>query len=170
MRGEIPCSCHCSAKFVKCNVSNWEDQVNLFQEAANFSPTGRIHYIVANAGIARKDEIFSYEEERPTEPDLTTLDVNLRGTMYASKLAMHYFIKQNGTQPSESQEDTCLVLIGSGAAFLDCPRGPVYQSTKWANRGIMHSLRRTTHFYGSRVNMISPWYPYNPFPATSTPF
>lgn len=25
-------------------------------------------------------------------------------------------------------------------------------------RGIMHSLRRTAHHYGSRVNVISPWY------------
>ncbi|KAJ5275269.1 hypothetical protein N7505_003814 [Penicillium chrysogenum] len=25
-------------------------------------------------------------------------------------------------------------------------------------RGMMHSLRRTAFFYGSRVNIISPWY------------
>lgn len=71
---------------------------------------------------------------------------------------MHYFIKQNGTEVPSSQEDTCLVLIGSGASHLDVPRGPQYSSTKWTMRGIIHSMRRTTHFYGSRINMISPWY------------
>jgi NADP-dependent 3-hydroxy acid dehydrogenase YdfG len=91
------------------------------------------------------------------KPSLTTIDINLKGTLYTTKLALHYFIKQNGQEPSPTQQDTCLVLIGSGAAFLDCPRQPQYQSTKWGARGIMHSLRRTAFYYGSRVNVISPW-------------
>lgn len=98
------------------------------------------------------------KDKEPTRPDLTPVDVNLKGTLYTTKLALHYFVKQNGEVPSPEQEDTCLVLIGSGAAFLDIPRGPVYPSTKWAVRGIMHSLRRTAFYYGSRVNVISPWY------------
>lgn len=85
------------------------------------------------------------------------MEVNLHGALYTTKLATHYFIKQNGKQPSQEQEDTCLILIGSGAAFLDVARGPTYPATKWAIRGIMHSLRRTAHYYGSRVNVISPW-------------
>lgn len=84
--------------------------------------------------------------------------MNITGTLYTAKLAFHHFVKQNGTEPSPAQQDTCLVLIGSGAAFLDCPRGPQYSASKWAARGIMHSLRRTAHYYGSRVNVISPWY------------
>lgn len=98
------------------------------------------------------------EDQEPAEPDLSTIDINLKGTLYTTKLAIHYFVKQNGQTPSEKQEDTCLVLIGSGAAYVDTPRGPQYPATKWANRGIMHSLRRTAFYYGSRVNMISPWY------------
>jgi short-subunit dehydrogenase len=115
--------------------------------------------VVANAGIHRKDEVFAYAGDDSTlaKPDLATIDVNLIGTLYTSKLASHYFIKQNGQQPTESQEDTCLILIGSGAAFLDCPRAPQYSATKWAMRGIMHSLRRTAFYYRSRVNLISPW-------------
>lgn len=112
---------------------------------------------MANAGIISRDDVFSYESE-PTKPNLKVLDVNITGTMYTSKLAMHHFVKQNGQTQSSSQQDTCLILIGSGAAFLDCLRAPIYQATKWAARGIMHSLRRTTHFYGSRVNTICPWY------------
>lgn len=125
----------------------------------SLSLPGKISFVVANAGIHRKDEVFAYagDGKAPEKPDLATIIINLIGTLYTSKLASHYFIKQNGQQPSESQEDTCLVLIGSGAAFLDCPRAPQYCATKWAMRGIMHSLRRTAYFYGSRVNVISPW-------------
>lgn len=164
----------CSAKFVRCDVTKWEDQLQLFAEAASF--TGKVDYVVANAGICLKDEVFTFsgrlqsrfagyrlifpkgKDREPTKPDMAVVDVNLKGALYTTKLALHYFLKQNGEVPSPQQEDTCLVLIGSGAALLDCPRGPVYPSTKWAMRGIMHSLRRTAFYYGSRVNMISPWY------------
>ncbi|OBT53388.1 hypothetical protein VE04_06767 [Pseudogymnoascus sp. 24MN13] len=147
-----------STKFVKCDVSKWDDQVRLFTEAASF--TGKVDYVVANAGICPEDQVFSFagEDKEPTEPNLKAIDVNLKGTLYTTKLAMHYFIKQNGEKLSPQQEDTCLVLIGSGAAFLDCPRGPVYPSTKWGVRGIMHTLRRTAFYHGTRVNLISPWY------------
>ncbi|KAJ6127223.1 adam [Penicillium sp. IBT 18751x] len=147
-------------KFIECDTTDWDDQVRVFQEAVSFSPSGKISYVVANAGIHRQDEVFAYDGDgnTPKKPDLTTIDVNLIGTLYTSKLASHYFIAQNGQQPSPSQEDTCLILVGSGAAFLDCPRAPQYCATKWAMRGIMHSLRRTAFYYGSRVNVISPWY------------
>ncbi|KAJ0414747.1 hypothetical protein BJY00DRAFT_305368 [Aspergillus carlsbadensis] len=147
-------------KFVQCNTANWDDQVRLFYEASSSSPTGRISYVVANAGIHRPDEVFTCDgnNAEPQKPDLSTIDVNVNGTLYTTKLAVHYFVKQNGQTPSENQEDTCLVLIGSGAAFLDVPRAPQYDASKWAMRGIMHSLRQTAFHYGSRVNVISPWY------------
>ncbi|KAJ9314990.1 hypothetical protein DTO271D3_4729 [Paecilomyces variotii] len=147
-------------KFVQCDTTKWDDQVQLFREAKSFSPTGDISYVVANAGISRPDEVFlpSGNKLEPEKPDLSTIDVNLVGSLYTVKLALHYFVSQNGQQPSKSQKDTCLILIGSGAAFVDVPRTPQYCATKWAMRGIMHSLRRTAFYYGSRVNIISPWY------------
>jgi NAD(P)-dependent dehydrogenase (short-subunit alcohol dehydrogenase family) len=99
-------------------------------------------------------------ETRPKKPNLRIIDVNLYGTLYTTKLSLHYFMEQNGTsvKPGVQQEDTCLILIGSGAGFLDVPRTPQYCSKKWAVRGIMHALRRTAFYYGSRVNVIAPWY------------
>ena len=104
-----------------------------------------------------QDQVFSYDASGPQEPDLKVVDVNLKGVLYTSKLASHYFISQNGETETQQQEDTCLILIGSGAAFLDCPRSIQYQATKYGMRGIMHSLRRTAYHYGSRVNVIAPW-------------
>ncbi|GAQ06126.1 5'-hydroxyaverantin dehydrogenase [Aspergillus lentulus] len=147
-------------KFVSCDAGSWDDQVRLFEQAVSLSPNGRIAYVVANAGIHRPDEVFEqpHPDQEPAKPDLTIIDINIKGPLYTAKLAAHYFIRQNGSTPTPDQEDTCLILIGSGAAFLDCPRGPQYSASKWAMRGIMHSLRRTTYYYGSRVNVISPWY------------
>ncbi|KAK9651957.1 hypothetical protein HCH54_001924 [Aspergillus fumigatus] len=147
-------------KFVPCDAGHWDDQVRLFENAVSLSPNGRIAYVVANAGIHRPDEVFEqpHPDQEPAKPDLTIVDINIKGPLYTAKLAAHYFIRQNGSTPTVGQEDTCLILIGSGAAFLDCPRAPQYSASKWAMRGIMHSLRRTTYYYGSRVNVISPWY------------
>lgn len=52
--------CESRTKFVKCDTTKWEDQLELFRTAASFSDDGRISYVVANAGIARADEVFSY--------------------------------------------------------------------------------------------------------------
>ena len=50
-----------SIKFVRCDVTNWDDQVNLFHTAASMTSSGTIDHVVANAGIAIEDEVFSYD-------------------------------------------------------------------------------------------------------------
>lgn len=53
----------------------------LFQDAVSFSPTGKIPFIVANAGIHSTDEVFYYDGggKAPEMTDLATIDVNLTG-------------------------------------------------------------------------------------------
>ncbi|EHK96219.1 putative Sex determination protein tasselseed-2 [Glarea lozoyensis 74030] len=58
-RGEKIASELKNAKFVKCDVSNWQDQARMFAEAASF--TGKVDFVVANAGICPEDEIFAFE-------------------------------------------------------------------------------------------------------------
>ncbi|OBS22584.1 hypothetical protein FPOA_08920 [Fusarium poae] len=144
----------------RCDATKWEDQVRLFKEAEQSSPSGKISYVIVNAGITKADQTFTFDGlgKEPQKPDLQIIDVNLKGSLYTAKLAMYYFVSQNGTQPHKDQEDTCLILVSSGAGFVDVPRAPEYSSTKWAVRGIMHALRRTAFYYGSRVNAIAPWY------------
>ena len=50
-----------SIKFVRCDVTNWDDQVTLFRTAASMTSSGEIDHVVANAGIAVDDEVFSYD-------------------------------------------------------------------------------------------------------------
>ncbi|KAF5637799.1 15-hydroxyprostaglandin dehydrogenase [Fusarium sp. NRRL 52700] len=142
--------------FVLCDATVWEDQVQLFKQASDLSSYGMIYYVIANAGMRKKDQTFAFDgkDQEPQNPDLQIIDVNLMGALYTSKL---YFVTRNGTEVNKDQ-DTCLILISSGAGFIDVPRSPEYSSTKWAVRGIMHALRRTTSYYGSRVNVIEPCY------------
>jgi NAD(P)-dependent dehydrogenase (short-subunit alcohol dehydrogenase family) len=50
-----------SIEFFRCDVTNWDDQVNLFRRAAAMTPSGTIDHVVANAGIAIDDEVFSFD-------------------------------------------------------------------------------------------------------------
>jgi NAD(P)-dependent dehydrogenase (short-subunit alcohol dehydrogenase family) len=89
------------------------------------------------------------EEDEPTEPDLSIIDVNLCGVLYTSKLAMHYFSKQ----PISTDRDRCLIITASLAGYLDPDQAPLYQTSKFGVRGLMCNLRRTDRL---RVNLIAP--------------
>lgn len=41
-----------SAKMVRCDVMNWDEQLAMFKDAIASSPKKRIDVVVANAGIA----------------------------------------------------------------------------------------------------------------------
>lgn len=43
---------------MNCDVTSWEDQRRLFTEAASF--TGKVDYVIANAGICPPDEVFTF--------------------------------------------------------------------------------------------------------------
>ena len=53
-----------STKFIKCDTTSWDVQVNLFREAAKFSADSKISYVIANAGVAHSDVVFSYAGKR----------------------------------------------------------------------------------------------------------
>jgi NAD(P)-dependent dehydrogenase (short-subunit alcohol dehydrogenase family) len=91
------------------------------------------------------------ESDDPLEPDFKILDVNLKGVLYTAKLAMHYFHHQQRDQPDR---DRCLILKSSLAGYIDLVGVPLYQSAKYAVRGLMHNLRRLDYL---RVNVIAPW-------------
>lgn len=41
------------AAFVKCDLRNWDDQINMFEKAKNCSPSNSVDVVIANAGISR---------------------------------------------------------------------------------------------------------------------
>jgi NAD(P)-dependent dehydrogenase (short-subunit alcohol dehydrogenase family) len=145
-----------NVQFVKCDVTSWPDQVSLFKAAVSESPARSCDIVVANAGIARNDDVFAFDEdsEEPTEPDLSIMKVNAIGPLYTAKLAMHYFNRQ----PEDSSRDRCLIVKGSLAAYLDLPGSPQYNMSKAAMRSFVNCIRRTGWQKSIRVNLIAPWF------------
>lgn len=157
-------------QFVECDVTIWEDQVNVFELAMANSPHKSCDIVIANAGISGPDPLFVLDGENlpllhlqrlmkldiskpPVKPDLRIIDIDLIGVLYTSKLAMHYF----RMQPEDTDRDRCLIIKGSVAGFLDQPGTPQYNVAKFGGRALMRCLRRTSWQQGIRVNYVAPW-------------
>ncbi|KAF2099532.1 putative short chain dehydrogenase/ reductase [Rhizodiscina lignyota] len=136
--------------FVKCDCMSWEEQHEAFKTAIAKGPNNRIDYVVTSAGISGSDLFHELDPEKePVKPNMKILEINLLGTVYTSKLALHYFNKQG---PGMEQ---CLILVSSIMGFLNTNGSPTYSASKFGVRGLMCCLRR---FGVGRVNLIAPWF------------
>lgn len=69
-----------SLSFKRCDISNWEEQKAVFDEV--YKENGSIDIVIANAGISERGNFLSKDDGEVQKPNLTTLDVNLSGTLY----------------------------------------------------------------------------------------
>ncbi|KAF4332260.1 short-chain alcohol dehydrogenase [Fusarium beomiforme] len=123
-----------NAKFVKCDVTSWEDQLAMFKSAIANSPNNAIDIVVANAGINGPDEAFNIEDsDEPSELVQKILHIDLIGVIYTLKLARHYVMKH----PLNAHHDRCFI---------------------WVCRALMRYVRRRTIIDGIRMNLTGPWY------------
>lgn len=156
---------HCT--YAQTDVISWPSQLALFKHALAASPTKSLDIVVANAGISGSDAVWKSSTATtdlassspgddvpdPEEPDLSITKVNLIGVHYTAKLAAHYLPLHNAS----NKQDKLLIMTASLAGYLDMPTAPQYGASKWAVRGLMHSLRRTMAAQGIRCNIICPW-------------
>ncbi|KAG8631825.1 hypothetical protein KVT40_000965 [Elsinoe batatas] len=142
--------------FVKCDIRSWEDQINMFETAKRESPQQSVDVVIANAGISRSsgDSLWGLDDPNgePTKPDLKIVRVNMDGTFYTWKLAVHYFRKQ----PDTEDRDRCFIITGSMVAWIDSPGNWEYTATKYGLRGFMRTARRNSHEQGIRINYVAP--------------
>ncbi|KAJ5811452.1 hypothetical protein N7474_007753 [Penicillium riverlandense] len=147
-----------NAQFVKCNITSWDDQVEMFEAAIANSPHKSCDIVIANAGISRAsgDDLWPLDDPNapPVKPELNIVNVNLIGTMYTWKLAIHYFRKQ----PDTEDRDRCFIITGSMVAWIDSPANWQYTSSKYGLRGLMRTARRNSHEQGIRINYVAPCY------------
>lgn len=105
--------------FVEVDIRDWDQQKNLFDTALN--KFGAIDIVIANAGISRSsgDSLWNLDDpnEEPVKPDLRIMDVNLKGSFYTWKLAVHYWRKQKESE----DRDRCFIITGSMVGWIDSP-------------------------------------------------
>jgi short-subunit dehydrogenase len=121
---------------IGADVSNENECKKFIDETV--ATFGTIDILINNAGISMR-ALFA-------ELDLDTLrkvmDVNFWGTVYCTKFAMPYIIKNNGT----------VVGVSSVAGFRGLPGRTGYNASKFAMQGFLESLR--TEMLDTDVNIM----------------
>ncbi|OQE30796.1 hypothetical protein PENFLA_c002G05075 [Penicillium flavigenum] len=144
------------AAFVKCDITDWDSLITLFETAKAKSPHNSVDVVIANAGISRAsgDSLWNLDDPNgpPTKPNLNIVRVNMDGTFYTWKLAVHYFRKQ----PDTEDRDRCFIMTGSMVAYIDSPGNWEYTATKYGLRGFMKTVRRSSWEQGIRINYVAP--------------
>lgn len=168
-----------------CDVSSWTDQLQLFNWVV--SKFGALDIVMCNAGIdpeiangfppghptkekARRSVLydFSVDEledspdgkgQRLKAPPKTIFDVNLMGSLYGLKLAMHH-MKALG-------KGGRIIFVGSANSYLPLPDTVLYCASKHAVLGMMRSaaIRPDCKEAGITISMLTPWTTVTPLTA-----
>jgi len=141
-----------SAFFYKTDVTKWDEQVHLFKTA--LEQVKRIDYVFANAGILESTYLpyTSYEKIEWTQPNLSTLDVNITGVLYTSHLAAQVF----RTQPIVEGFRGKIVITASVAAFTAIAYATLYSTSKHALVGFIRSFAPQLAPDSITVNGVAP--------------
>jgi len=127
---------------VKCDVSKVEDCENLIKQTIQKFNT--IHVLINNAGISMR-ALFA-------DLDLSVIkqvmDINFWGTVYCTKYAMPYLLKEKGS----------VIGVSSVAGIKGLPGRTGYSASKFAMNGFMDSLRIENIKTGLHVGVIFPGY------------
>lgn len=136
-------------RYVHCDTTSYADQLRLFRTAVEtFSTTGGVDIVVANAGIVIHKDPFLPDQDVNVEPPMKEVDVNLRGTIFTTRIGAHY-LRQNGGGD--------LVLVSSIAGFKESGGLCIYTATKHGVIGIQRGLHVNVIKENIRINTICPW-------------
>jgi NAD(P)-dependent dehydrogenase (short-subunit alcohol dehydrogenase family) len=157
--------------FFECDITNWQQQVDMFHQAIKLSPTGGLDAVVANAGISdpMNPPFFAprgLDADTPPPPNIKSLQVNLIGLTYTTHLALFYLPRNPGSSkadysaaPGPERRDRHLLLLGSIASLGAIPGQPLYGVAKHGVLGLFRSLRTTASSTGGvRINMLCPYF------------
>ncbi|KAF8972996.1 hypothetical protein BDZ97DRAFT_1912597 [Flammula alnicola] len=142
-----------SAACIKCNVTKFEEQVEMFELA--IKKYGSVDIVVPNAGVSEVGTFreLEFKDGKPVKPKMATFEVNLFGVLYTAHLAVYYLQKNKQEGDLKS-----LVFIGSVASWMGIPMGEMYSGSKHAVLGVMRALHPILEDKGIRVGCIHPFF------------
>ena len=151
--------------FVQTDAASFSSQASLFKTA--YISHGHIDLVAANAGIDDRESPhgrFDLDSE-PMEPDLATLDVDLKAVFFGLKLFVHYARKEvrdslksttrSGNEAGRKQKK--FIATASIMGLYPFPAQPVYGAAKHGVIGLIRSVgRRFLEEDNIAVNAICP--------------
>ncbi|KAK7741073.1 hypothetical protein SLS62_010931 [Diatrype stigma] len=131
-----------SFRWLRTDVTVWTDLVALFKTALELgNGSRRVDHVYANAGVSPRAAYLDMEEARvdeatgdPLEPSHATYDVNLRGVINTTALALYYMRRQDPVGGS--------VVLGCSIGAMQRFRAVDYCASKHGVLGFMRGLRQ----------------------------
>ncbi|KAL5337481.1 hypothetical protein BJX70DRAFT_389253 [Aspergillus crustosus] len=143
--------------FHYADVTNYQSLGAAFQKS--FDTHKKLDLVFANAGVIERSNFYDPDSRSsadnnttpPPEPDLLSIDVDLKGVILTTYLAQHYFRASPGSGAGAS-----LVMTASCGGLYPSYYSPLYSSAKFGVVGFMRSVAQHFKARGVRVNAICP--------------
>ncbi|KAK2616581.1 hypothetical protein QQS21_000404 [Conoideocrella luteorostrata] len=141
-----PAGGHKSIEYFKCDTSRWDHLIAAFRHA------GDVDIAVANAGVSEETDYFADTFDESTgeliEPTYGVLDVNVRGVLNFTKLALSNYRRR--------KHPGSIVITSSATAYSPEQSLPVYSASKLALIGLVRALRSSVRHEGITINAVAP--------------
>lgn len=148
-----------ASSFLETDVRIYDNILALFKHALTHH--SRVDHAISIAGILERPGWFDPSAGIggiETPPDLATEEVNLRGTLWFSHIAVQYL-----SHSATSDDNKSLTLVSSLAGFKETPGVPgipIYEASKHGVIGLMRGLRlflpKSDFKARIRVNTVCP--------------
>jgi len=142
-----------SFSFMQADISNWDELAAVFEQIHR--EQGRIDVVMANAGISKEPSLI-VDEETPSKPALHTLNVNLIGTIYTVKLAIHYIRKNAVVNGATVASRGSIICTASNAGLYPFPVAPLYGASKAGVNNLVRSLAKPLQKQAIQINALAP--------------
>lgn len=140
------------ARFYNTDVASYDSQAQLFSHV--FKDFGQIDALCANAGITDRSSIYILNhrgsDEIPPAPDMSCTDVDYKGVVYGTQLAIH-FMRKNPVPGG------AIVATASIAAVHPHPTFPEYNGAKAGVLNFVRGAAEVLKLKGDiRINAVLP--------------
>ncbi|KAJ5590771.1 hypothetical protein N7450_004743 [Penicillium hetheringtonii] len=142
--------------FHYADVTNYSVLGEAFQKC--FQTHKRIDFVFANAGMIERVNFYeahpistSETVAPPPEPDLLSIDADLKGVILTTYLAQHYF----RASPNQGVGSSIVMTASCGGLYPSF-YSPLYSSAKFGVVGFMRSIAQHFKAGGIRANAICP--------------
>jgi NAD(P)-dependent dehydrogenase (short-subunit alcohol dehydrogenase family) len=110
------------AQFHKTNVTSYESLSKTFHTITN--STNRLDFVFANAGVVERWNFYQENTTSPPpEPDMISIDIDLKSVVSTVYLAQHYF---RLSKPSYKSGTQSIVMTASCGGLYPSAFSPMY--------------------------------------------
>ncbi|KAF2714666.1 NAD(P)-binding protein [Pleomassaria siparia CBS 279.74] len=143
--------------YAKTDVSSWSSQLSAFQAALKV--LGRIDFVAPIAGVGERKWIPNAKEMQEMgegefrEPNLTVVDVDLKGLMYTVGLAIQQFRRQEEDANGSRGKIGCVASI---CGLYAVPTLPIYTAAKHGVIGLVRTYGKLLPDEAITMNAVCP--------------